>query len=113
MKEKKIKESRKNYWQGRNVSSNKLKRYIPFSLYKLNRFRFGDEEFIIKHIKNFKNNMRVLDIGCGVGQYILPKYGNIFGVDIKGFPRENVIKIGYRNALEYIEEDAKKKRRKY
>ncbi len=99
---------KKHYWEGRSISSQRIKRYIPLWFYKLNQFRFGDENFLISRLRNFKKKIKVLDVACGGGQNILPRYGDVYGVDIKGFPREQVMEKGYKKALKYLVQNDKK-----
>ncbi len=100
--------AKKNYWEGRNISSQKIKRYIPLWFYKLNRFRFGDEDFLATRLRYFKKRIKILDVACGGGQDVLPRFGDVYGVDIRGFPREQVMEKGYKNALEYLDQNENK-----
>jgi SAM-dependent methyltransferase len=67
--------------------------------------RLGNSLFLSRHLSGLlaiKRPITVLDIGCGWGQNIT-RTGDVsfFGVDIKGFPREQALRKGYREALEY------------
>lgn len=67
--------------------------------------RLSNEIFLSRHIslcKAGKQPVTILDIGCGWGQnFARTKNAFFYGVDIKGFPREQALRKGYREALEY------------
>ncbi len=105
--------NQKNYWQNRNAKANflsRLKRKILYSawinlVYPLVSIRFGDEKYI-KDMLAGESGLTVLDIACGAGKDILVYYSqNCIGIDIEGYPKEEVIKKGYTEALVYKEPD--------
>ncbi|HUI93291.1 MAG TPA: class I SAM-dependent methyltransferase [Chitinivibrionales bacterium] len=67
--------------------------------------RLGNEMFLSRRLdalSKAKGPFTVLDIGCGWGQHLARAKNVLFyGVDIKGFPREQALRKGYREALEY------------
>lgn len=103
----------KNYWENRNAKSNflsSLKRKILYSswinvFYPFVSIRFGDEKYI-KDTLAEANTVTILDIACGAGKDILVYYSqNCIGIDIDGYPKEEVIKKGYKEALVYNQPD--------
>jgi len=89
-----------NYWVqnsiGRKLQRSRLNRFKNSKIVnKLFRSRSPNEAYIAMHVKA---GSRILDIACGAGQTALVKYGEVYGVDLEGFPVDECIKIGYKDA---------------
>jgi 2-polyprenyl-3-methyl-5-hydroxy-6-metoxy-1,4-benzoquinol methylase len=102
-----------NYWESRSLQKGKsFQRLFAKGALLRNLFiralfsmRLGNEIFLSRQLFNFSKTTTisaVLDIGCGWGQNCA-RTGDVsfYWVDIKGFPREQALHKGYREALEY------------
>jgi SAM-dependent methyltransferase len=78
----------------------------PFAVMFLS-MRLGNEMFLARCLSQMSKAteaIAVLDIGCGWGQHLArAKNVSLYGVDIKGFPREQALRKGYVEALEYAD----------
>lgn len=99
----------KNYWKDRKAKSNFLSGYKRKLLnsrfvnifYPFVSVRLGDEKFIKEALSGLNRNT-ILDIACGAGKDILVLNSkSCIGIDIEGYPSEEVYKRGYKAALVY------------
>lgn len=90
----------KGYWKDRphrKAIFRRLKRYSLFQ--KMFSVRAGDDAFLYQMQADIATTS-ILDVACGSGKISLVDISNsCTGIDIKGYPSENAITLGYKETF--------------